>query len=119
VVLAPPPELRQRDGMEGARGHLTPHAESRQPIAQLPGGLARERDRKGVGRVDVRVAGLPGDAARQDPRLARAGTGQDRQRRRACRDGFTLRVVQALEQDVFGHPRTIPIHYDRNEEGPE
>ena len=80
VVLTPAPELRQRDGVERARGDLAADPEPGEAIAELAGGLARERDRERVRRVDVGVPGLPGDATGQDARLARAGAGEDRER---------------------------------------
>jgi hypothetical protein len=114
VVLAAASQLRQRDGVERAGGDLAADAEPCQAIAELARGLARERDREGVSRVDVRVPGLPGDAASQDARLARAGAGEDRQRHGARRDRLALRVIEALEQRVVAHSRTIPTGYDGN-----
>ena len=123
VVLAAAPELRQRDGVERAGGDLAADPEPGQSVAELAGGLARERDRERVPGVDVRVPGLPRDSAGQDARLARAGAGEDRERSGARRDGLTLRVIEALEQPVLeqgvlehlvmAHWWTIPIGYDR------
>ena len=52
LLVGPAPQLRERDGVERARGDRFPHAEAGEAGAQLTGGLAGEGDREHVRRVD-------------------------------------------------------------------
>ncbi len=67
------------------------------PLAHLGRGLVGERD--GEDLPGVRAVGeLPGDAVGEHPGLARAGAGDDEQRRAGVHHGLALLRVHALEQ---------------------
>ena len=71
-------------------------------LAHLARGLVGERDREDLARPRLSVAQQARDAARQHARLARAGAGDDEQRRTAVGDGLALRRVEAREQVFVG-----------------
>ncbi len=64
------------------------------PLAELGGGPVGERDREDPPRGDALDADEVRDPVRQDPRLARAGAGQDEQRPVGRGDGAGLLRVQ-------------------------
>ncbi len=70
------------------------------PLAHLGGGLVGERDRQDRAGVGVALRDQPGDPPGQHPGLARAGSGDDEQRRPGVRHGPALRLVEAVEQLV-------------------
>ncbi len=109
-----PAELGERDRVERAGGDRVADPEAGQAGPELAGGLAGERDREHVGRVDVPLARLPRDPTGEDAGLARAGAGQDRERRGATGDRIALRRVEILEERVHGG--TVPPGYDSHRE---
>ena len=111
----PSPQLRERDGVEGAGGDALAHAEAGEAAAQLARGLAGEGDRERVGGLEPFLRGHPGDAAREDARLARPRAGQDRQGRGGAGDRVALGGVEAAQEfvDRLGvHGGTVRPAYD-------
>ena len=92
--------------MEGAGGDRLPDTEAAEARTQLAGGLAGEGDREHVGGIDESLARLPRDAPGEHAGLARAGAGEDRQRRGAAGDRVALRCVETVEERV--HRGTVP-----------
>ena len=86
------------------------HAEAAEAGAELARRLAGERDREHVARIDQALARLPRDAAGEHAGLARAGAGEDRERRGAAGDRVALRGVETVEERV--HVGTVPPGYD-------
>ncbi len=85
-------------GVERARHHRPPHAEAAEPGPQLARRLAGEGQRQHVAGVG-RAGGHPvGDAPGEDPRLARAGPGQDPEGGGVGGHGLGLGRRQALQQ---------------------
>ena len=103
---APAPQLRERDGVEGARGDrlATPRRPSR--VRSSPAALRVNVTASTCARVDHALARLPRDAAGEHPRLARARAREDRQRRGAAGDRVALRRVETVEERV--HRGTVP-----------
>ena len=97
-VVDPPPQLRERDGMERAGGDRVLHVEPAQARAQLARRLAGERDGEHVPGIDCALARLERDPAREHARLARARAGKDRERRGSARDRLALGRVETAEQ---------------------
>ncbi len=67
------------------------------PLAHLLGGLVRKGDRADVVRPDAGID-QRGDAARDDPRLSTARSGQDQQRAVPVRDRLALRRRQLCQK---------------------
>jgi len=95
-------QLRERDGVDGARGEGRVDAEPAQAVLQLARGLAGERDREHVGRVVEALAGPPRDAPGEHARLPRSRGRVDRQRDGRRGDGLALLGVEVVEQRVAG-----------------
>jgi hypothetical protein len=118
------PELGERDGMERSRGGLGAHAEVGKPLDELSGSLPGERDREHVLGVEVSSACVPRDAASEDARLSRTGSGQDRDRRLGRGDRVALRIVEPGQELVgldircgkggSGHAGTVAVGCDRS-----
>ena len=75
--------------------------EADDPLAQLGGGPVRERDREDPPRRDALDADEVRDPVGEDPRLARAGAGQDQQRPLGRRDRAGLLGVEGAD-DLLG-----------------
>ena len=85
--------------MERARRHADAARHARQPLAQHVGRLVRERDRED--RPRGRAADdLPGDAAREHPRLAGPRARDDEERPLGRGDRLPLPDVQPLQHVV-------------------
>ena len=80
----------------------TAQAEGAEPRVELARGLAREREREHVTRIDVVGDDAVRDATREHAGLARPGAGQDAQGRARRDDGLVLLGVEAV--DEVGHP---------------
>ena len=78
------------------------------PLLHLGGGLVGEGDREDRPRVGLALRDDPGDPPGQHPRLARAGSGDDEQRRPLVDDGGPLRLVQP-GQEVVGRGTCGPL----------
>ncbi len=102
--------------MDGAGGEAALDAETAQPIGELAGGLAGERDREHVVGVVEPLACPPRDPAREHARLARAGRRVDRDGGVGGGDRFALLIVEVVEQVVAGHPVTVPTGCDGDED---
>src|SRR4029079_49037 len=96
--------------VEGARVDVaTGLADERDdPLAQLPGGAIRERDREDRPGPDVPDPDQVRDAVGEDAGLAAAGAGQDQQRALGCRDGPCLLGVEALD-DLVSATLGVPL----------
>ena len=114
LLFAPAPQLRERNGVEGAGGDGLAHAESGEAGPEFSGRLAGEGDGQHVRGIDHLFARLPRDATGEDAGLARPRAGEDRQRRGATGDRIALRRVQTLEERV--HRGTVPPGYDSHTE---
>jgi hypothetical protein len=68
------------------------------PLLHLRGGLVGEGDRHDLPGVHVALGEQPADAVGEHPRLARAGAGDDEQRRAGVHDGLDLARVEPLQQ---------------------
>ncbi len=90
---------------------------ARHPLDHLVGRLVRERDQQDLAGRDSagldRVRRAPAD----DPRLARAGAGEDHQRPARDVDGFSLGLVQVIEKLVRWSCFLL-FHYQRSVAGP-
>jgi len=97
------PQLGQRRRVERA-GQYAAMAQRRHPIDHIARRLVGEgHEQDLIGRDGAcldRVSRAPAD----DPRLARTGAGDDRQRTRRRGDGLALRGIEVFEQ-AFGRGR--------------
>ena len=105
VLDGVPAELREGERVERARGDLA-HAETAEALGELAGGLAGERDGEHVRGRDALLLDEPRDPAGEHARLARAGRGQDRERRRFVGHGRALRRIEVGQEGVG--PRRDP-----------
>jgi hypothetical protein len=94
------PEDGRRRGVEG--GHVQvggPRSKQRlEPLAHLPGGLVGEGDRQDAPGGHAAGEDQVGHPAGDDPRLPRAGAGEDQERSVAVEHGLTLGRVEVLEE---------------------
>ena len=99
LFVRAPPELGERERVEGAGGDPF-DLERSEPVDQLTCGFARERDREHVARLGVAVARAPRDATGEHARLARTGRREDRERFGRCRDRLALARVESVEEKI-------------------
>jgi hypothetical protein len=92
--------------VERARRDDPTDAQLPQPVGQLAGRLAREREGEDMTGIDRPLSRLPGDPPGEDAGLPRPRSGEDRQRRGERRDRLPLVVVEVGEELVgiaLGH----------------
>ena len=77
------------------------------PLLHLGGGLVGEGDRQDRAGVGLALGDQPGDAAGEHPGLARAGAGDDQQRRPGVDDGGALGVVEPASSSSAAGPRRV------------
>ena len=79
------------------------------PLAHLGGGLVGERDREDLTRPRPPRGQQVADAVREDPRLARAGSGDDEQRSAVVQDRLALLGVQPVDAERRPWPADGPV----------
>ena len=106
--LAPqhaPAGRMEREDPDRAR-RLPEHA--LEPLAHLPRGLVRERDREDLVRLHAARADEVRDAIREDARLPRARAGDDEERPLRREDSLALGLVQVGEVALGGRDAHRP-----------
>ncbi len=103
----PVAQQAQGDAVEGAGFDGFVDVEPAQPAAQFACCVAGERERDDVSRVGMTLLDSVGDPAGQDHRLARTGSGHDRQRLSIGLDGAALVGVEPRKQPIHRHADTI------------
>ena len=78
-------------------------AQRLEPVDELAGGAAGERDREHVAGVGAALADAEGDAPREHAGLARPRRREDRERHVRLGDGRALVRVEVCQQRVVGH----------------
>ena len=88
--------------MEGAGHHRGVAAEAAEPVVELAGGFASEREGEHVAGLGPAGLHAPGDTAGEDAGLAGSGSREDCERRCLARDRGALFGIEADEECVGG-----------------
>ena len=112
-VLPPLPGQPVGNAVERPCRHCDAGPQHPQPPHQLPGRAAGERDDEDVAGVGRAIGDAPGDAPREDTRLAAPGRRDDAQRRAVGHHRPPLVRVEVRQQRLHVHPLTVLIAVGR------
>lgn len=104
-IDAVPPNLREREAVEGSHGPEVADADLLEALPELAGGATGERERHGPTGIRGAVRDASSDSVREDAGLAGPRAREDAQRPGRVFDRVPLLGVESLEVQPGSHGR--------------